>query len=271
MKKYYKIGELARLYDISADSLRYYERLGLLSPKRTENHYRCYSLEDIWKLNVIRDLRRLGFPMEKIRQYLENCSVDTTLALLQEEAFMVDRQTRELKQLQQELQLRRETIEKTRRTPEGRVAYLHYPKRGCLRIQEPFRQDAEADLLMQRLLNRSDDLTYIIGNNRIGSVLPLDQAGNGRFQAYSSMFLIEPEASCCDFFLEEGVYASVFYHGSNRRNEEMIPVLLKAIRENGKIPAGDILELLWIDIHETSDPGEFVTELQVRTEDVSES
>ena len=40
MKKYYKINEIAKLYHIGVDSLRYYEKVGLISPKRDENQYR---------------------------------------------------------------------------------------------------------------------------------------------------------------------------------------------------------------------------------------
>ena len=43
MKEYYKIGEISALYNIGADSLRYYEELGILKPKRDSNGYRMYS------------------------------------------------------------------------------------------------------------------------------------------------------------------------------------------------------------------------------------
>ena len=66
MKQFYKIGEISKLYQIGPDSLRYYEELGLLNPTRGENGYRMYGLNDLWRLNVIRDLRKLNFPMEKI-------------------------------------------------------------------------------------------------------------------------------------------------------------------------------------------------------------
>lgn len=66
MKQYFKIGEISELYHIGADSLRYYEELGILTPKRGKNNYRLYSIHDIWRLNVIRDLRPLGFSMDRI-------------------------------------------------------------------------------------------------------------------------------------------------------------------------------------------------------------
>ena len=45
MKDYYKINEIAKLYGIGVDSLRYYERLGILKPRRDTNGYRLYSPE----------------------------------------------------------------------------------------------------------------------------------------------------------------------------------------------------------------------------------
>lgn len=46
MKEYYKIGEISSLYNIGADSLRYYEQLGILKPQRDSNGYRMYSIND---------------------------------------------------------------------------------------------------------------------------------------------------------------------------------------------------------------------------------
>ena len=66
MSTFYKIGEIAALYGISTDILRYYEELGILVPRRAPNGYRVYRTEDLWCLNVIRDLRELGFSMDQI-------------------------------------------------------------------------------------------------------------------------------------------------------------------------------------------------------------
>ena len=52
MKNYYKINEISKLYGIGVDSLRYYERLGILRPRRDVNGYRLYSLKEMYKLDV---------------------------------------------------------------------------------------------------------------------------------------------------------------------------------------------------------------------------
>ena len=52
MKKYYKINEIAKLYNIKTDSLRYYEEVGLICPMRSKSNYRLYTLNDIYILKT---------------------------------------------------------------------------------------------------------------------------------------------------------------------------------------------------------------------------
>lgn len=91
MKNYYKIGEISKIYDIGRDSLMYYEKIGILNPFRDNNGYRMYSIRDIWKLNVIKELRNLNFPMKKIKEYLDNRSIDFTKNILIEEISLLEK------------------------------------------------------------------------------------------------------------------------------------------------------------------------------------
>ena len=66
-----KINEVEALVNITKKNIRFYEEQGLLSPQRnTENGYRNYSEEDVQTLRQIKLLRKLGVPIEEIRQML---------------------------------------------------------------------------------------------------------------------------------------------------------------------------------------------------------
>ena len=91
MKQFYQIHELAKLFDLCPDTLRYYEEKGLLHPVRGENRYRMYGIQDVCTLNIIRALRELGLPTRAIRAYLERRSVGETLALLDREEALLRR------------------------------------------------------------------------------------------------------------------------------------------------------------------------------------
>jgi len=56
--KYYHISSVARIYDIHPQTLRLYEREGLLKPSRSEGNTRLYSDSDLQRLEVILNLSR---------------------------------------------------------------------------------------------------------------------------------------------------------------------------------------------------------------------
>ena len=67
-----KIGALALAAGVKPDTIRYYERLGLLkAPGRTRSGYRVYDDEDLGRLLFIRSIQELGFTLEQTRSLLE--------------------------------------------------------------------------------------------------------------------------------------------------------------------------------------------------------
>lgn len=66
-----KIGELARRCDVAIDTIRFYERQGLLpAPERLASGYRHYRIPDIARLRFVRRAKVLGFTLDEIRELL---------------------------------------------------------------------------------------------------------------------------------------------------------------------------------------------------------
>ena len=180
MKQFYKINEISKLYNIGPDSLRYYEKLGLLAPKRGKNNYRLYTLDDLWRLNIIRDLRRLGFPMEKIREYMDNRSVENTRKLLTEELDAIHQQIQELNRLQKNVEERLQTLSGAEDQTLLKIRLQTFPDRYCHTLNTPYHTGEEMDLLVKQLLNKNTENLYIISNQNIGTILPLKEINNGQ-------------------------------------------------------------------------------------------
>ncbi len=77
----YNIGELAELAGVSVRTLRHYEQIGLLAPKRGENGYRVYGPSEVKKLQHILFYRRLGLGLEKIRRAITDPGFDSVAVL----------------------------------------------------------------------------------------------------------------------------------------------------------------------------------------------
>ena len=71
-KRVHRIGDLAVTAGVTVDTLRYYEREGLLTPvERTAGGFRCYSPETAERLRFIKQARDLGLTLREIRQLVE--------------------------------------------------------------------------------------------------------------------------------------------------------------------------------------------------------
>lgn len=103
------IGKLARLTDVKAPTIRFYEQIGLLpEPERTNSDRRAYGEGAVRRLAFIKHARQLGFPVEAIRRLLDladhpDQSCEQANALAQEQLQAVEAKIIQLEALRTEL------------------------------------------------------------------------------------------------------------------------------------------------------------------------
>jgi Cd(II)/Pb(II)-responsive transcriptional regulator len=105
-----RIGELAKRADCEVETIRYYEREGLLpTPPRSDSGYREYSENDTERLAFIRHCRSLGMSLEDVRtlqrlQAEPQTACDDINAMLDRHLQQTEAQIAALQRLQQQLQ-----------------------------------------------------------------------------------------------------------------------------------------------------------------------
>jgi DNA-binding transcriptional MerR regulator len=104
----YTPAEAAALSGFSLDTLRYYEREGILPPvSRSAGGHRQYSDADLGTLGFLRCLRETGMPIERLRRYGALCRDERTvperIALLEEHAAAVEAAIADLRAQQDRL------------------------------------------------------------------------------------------------------------------------------------------------------------------------
>lgn len=265
MKEYYQIGEISRLYQIGRDSLMYYEKLGMISPRRSPKGYRLYSLHDIWKLNVIRDLRSLNFSIAQIKAYLASRTLESTFALLQTQIQMIDSKISDLQRQKEHMKQRINNLQSALcSAKEGRVFQVSLPQRSGTVIRTDVQRDEEIDFLLQKLHSQRDE-SYLLGNTDVGSVIPLKNVLSGHYQQFSAVFLLDADYDPSgDFQLPSGEYLTLLYRGSYQKSAQYLSLLVQYAKEHHQKLDSDFYELYTVDIHETNVKDEFLTQLQVK-------
>jgi len=74
-KEYYSIGQASKLCNVPANTLRFYDKIGLIHPdKLGENNYRFYSKETLMYIPVIKYYKQMGFSLEDIKKIVDENS-----------------------------------------------------------------------------------------------------------------------------------------------------------------------------------------------------
>ena len=104
-----KIGDLAKLTDTRVETIRFYEKEGLIpAPHRTGGNYRIYEQTHLNRLSFIRRSRDLGFTLDQVRALLDLsddksrscCAVDE---IAREQLQSVEQKIEDLRALKREL------------------------------------------------------------------------------------------------------------------------------------------------------------------------
>ncbi|MEW5785431.1 MAG: MerR family DNA-binding transcriptional regulator [Bacillota bacterium] len=108
----YSISELAQELEISTRTIRYYEELGLLSPRRgSSGNRRIYSRRDRARLKLILRGKKFGFSLAEIREMIDLYAVDPTQKeQLRRTLEYGDKKLREIDEKLYELTLLREDL-----------------------------------------------------------------------------------------------------------------------------------------------------------------
>lgn len=266
-KKTFKIGELSKLFGIGVDSIRYYEEVGILQPERNpENNYRLYTVDDIRRLTLIRELLGLNFSTEQIREYDKDRNIDTTLSLLNKELDIVDEEIKRLEYTKKSIQNRIHTISRhLGKHFDEEVCLLNLPKRGCIMVNKNNLPDNYVDYYLIKYMQG-----HGIHVNTIGACdcYTLDLPGSNPASLYyktKNVFFyatyFPPEE--CNYYLPAGKYLSLIYRGDLTKTKKLMPKMFSYAEKNGLTICGEPVEMCHIDNYETDNENEYIVELQI--------
>jgi DNA-binding transcriptional MerR regulator len=99
-----QISQVSEKYELSPDTLRYYERIGLLPPvRRSKSGLRDYSENDLNWIDFIKCMRSAGLPVEQLARYVElfpqgDATVEARKQILQDQREQIATKIAELQQ-----------------------------------------------------------------------------------------------------------------------------------------------------------------------------
>lgn len=114
MKKYFSIGEAAKAIHTTSETLRHYDRIGLVKPSKKDEwtNYRYYTEQDIVRLNTVRALQLMDLPLQEIKKVLEYDDLEKIIDFLAQAEKKADEKIAALQYSKSKIRLAKADYEK---------------------------------------------------------------------------------------------------------------------------------------------------------------
>jgi DNA-binding transcriptional MerR regulator len=267
-----RIGDFARLGDVSVATLRHYDEIGLLKPVHVDRTtaYRHYSVRKLALLNRIIALKYLGFSLKQIERALEGLTSEHLAGMLKMKRAQVEQSLASEQAMLRRIESRLQQIEMEDRVPDYDIVLKSTAAQRVASRRITIPQNDEVPRYLSAAYKEVSWLISAAGSKQAGpcltawhqpadivenedveALIPIDRAidGNDRVDVYE---------------LPETEVASVVFHGSLDGLEPAHLALLSWMEGNGYRAAGAYREIY----HATdrADPSNTVTEIQYPVE-----
>ena len=114
MKPYFSIGEAAKAAHTTSETLRHYDRIGLVKPSKKDEwtNYRYYTEQDIVRLNTVRALQMMDLPLQEIKKVLEYDDLEKIIDFLRQTEQKADEKIEALQYSKSKIQLAKADYER---------------------------------------------------------------------------------------------------------------------------------------------------------------
>ena len=195
------IGQMAKLNGVSQQTLRFYDKMGLLSPvyRGEDNRYRYYNIRQSAVLDIIQYMQSLGIGLKDIKHQLDSQDLDYIEKALRQKQRQIDEEIRDLKFQRRAIERTVESFERYRSAPpDGSILMEYIGKRQMYRIDAGinfYDHDLETyEEMLRQLRERlmSDRLPQIYFCNA-GTILRRDRLLKGEFYSTEVFVFVDQE------------------------------------------------------------------------------
>lgn len=264
------ITELARLRKVTSETLRHYDRVGLIKPDYVDpqTRYRYYSIRQYERLGTIKELRALGLSIDEIKEYFDGRNLEKSLAILKERQRLLIREIEEKMLLSQVLGRKLHFLDDVRHLPAIGVPFkCHIPRRYIITFGEPAGGPREHAFAFTKLEQYLTDVAPVLASDCIG--VYCDRRILYPSEDYIPcvpMLFVQPDSIEKDHMVTvpPNEYLCMFYRGTGLEEyNESFETLKRYLDLYNLDVAGDIFQVYKIDKTVTDDPEETLLEIQV--------
>ena len=192
-KDYFTIGEFGALFDVSKQTLQFYDKNGVFQPEyRAENGYRYYAFTQIETFEVLLMLRELDVPLKEIREHLKTPTPERFLALLDRQKAELENRMKKLEHTLEYIDYKRKVTEEGIHAPLRKVVFEQLRDEYLITTDYRGEDDARS---IQTAVAKHFRFCREIGlteQKAIGAIIPVDSVTEDSYHYSKFYTLVDP-------------------------------------------------------------------------------
>lgn len=268
------ITELAKLRQVSSETLRHYDRIGLLKPDHVDHFtkYRYYSIRQYERLGTILELRQLGMSLDEITDYFSDRNLEKSIEILKKHLKKLQLEVAKKVILEKTLKRKMGFIKEITSLPPTNFVYeKFFNERYMITFGKPSGCPKQRALAITKLECYLTETAPILASDRVGvyaneSILQQSSAPI----AATPMLLVEKDSVESKYkkAIPAGMYLCMYYNGGLEQYNESFEIIKAYIKEKNLEICGHIFQIYKIDVTLTSNPYETIMEIQIPVKSV---
>ncbi len=265
MKDFFTIGEIAKLFLVKVETLRYYDEIGLLKPQyiNKQTNYRYYTTQQFERLNSIKYLRALGVPINSLLDFFNYRDTGTLMTMLNAQKAKIALKKKELETIERKISRRLEQMEDAINTPLDTIAEVKLPQWQVAYLRREYVLGDDIEYPLAELIkNYGIDGDVFLG--KIGISISVSDLKANRYDRYSSIFMIledEDRITASDITFPARDYLRIRFTGSHLNASQYYNKLFAYMKSHHYELVDDSIEIALIDYGITNDIDKYVTEI----------
>jgi DNA-binding transcriptional MerR regulator len=266
MKDKFLIGELAKLFNISTDTLRHYDRMDILKPDLdSQNDYRYYSVRSLFSLSRILFFKNLDISLSDIRGYMKQKNTANLMILLKKKDEEIDEKIHRLLNLKMKIESKLSLLDQIKEM-DGTIQVKSICERyGTFLNVEDLTNQSEIKEAFKGARQFMKISSWLI-EGQIYTSIAQKSIESGDFTKYRYFIeVVTVEGNSVDQLvtIPASDYASITFTGPYSDMPKHYATLLKWIHDNDYIVDGDSIEKNIVDYDFADSEYDYVSEIQI--------
>jgi len=278
MKHKLRIGEFAKLKNVTTEALRHYDRVDLLKPVETDSEtgYRYYSVFQSGKLATIIELKALGFSIEEMKIFFNNKQLQQTHDLLSDKHVDLVKRIKEMKRLEKSLSKKIRNLADAMDLEAGGKYIIRKEAARTVAFMETIIKDMVSfEWTASDLENQLINIHPVVGTDSYGLIVSKDAFMKGSVLGESNLIYFIEESVGIDKELlrsfPERTVACFTSRGPLKTLHQTIEDMLNCLADDGYRVVGDVIIKFRISGTLTEVASEQLYEFQIPIESQEET